>query len=636
MSGASISSSDQQPGVGQLGKWCRINDLGPMPPPQVGHVACVLPERQQAVVWSHWPGALQALLLFDAATASFCVPSAWRGTRTPKYHLGQVLVRAGGRALLVPSEGFPRALQWADLDTFQWSREPATAARGSALPREDLALVAAATIDGTVYVFGGNLTGDFSGSMWALDTRPAVPVWREVVRPAGSPWPCARKRAQAVAVGDRYLVMFGGLVTEVSNATDLWVFDARREQWHEVEARPGEPVPPPREASSLCEYHAFGAPEATHALLYGGCAITGATLGDLWALDLRSLRWRELRSASASVRGFSGHLNFVLGRHLFVHSGFVRPWVYNERMFKLDLPEAVLCPGERPDSAPARGWACIRCGCVTSRKCSKCGRVPLCSEECQEWVLETHGPQCFTPEESVEAVHRVAKLEAENKELREQLAQFTGKLQRQTAFIVCLRREVEERQQAIDLKSSVVGSLSERVGELKRELQGKTDLMQDLAAQMQDQTQKSAEATAQLAASVELLQRERSTLVSDICSKEKEALNLKSTVTDLVKQREDMQHRLAELDETKKWNEEEYHKALEKLGSTSIDLSKVSQEFRDLTTCPICCEPNVPRNCTLSGCGHVFCKPCAEAILQRSSMCPLCRTRFSTIKQLYM
>jgi uncharacterized protein (TIGR03437 family) len=136
-------------------------------------------------------------------------------------------------------------------------------------------------------LFGGQASGFFS-DVWAFDT--ARQVWTQLAPSQSGP---SNRYGHSMIYDpprDRIVVSHG--FTNAGRFDDTWAFDLSTNRWRDIS--PSGPRPLRR-----CLHHAVHDPVNGRMLLYGGCASPSGPcpLGDLWAFDLDTHRWRELTTA---------------------------------------------------------------------------------------------------------------------------------------------------------------------------------------------------------------------------------------------------------------------------------------------------------------------------------------------------
>lgn len=134
-------------------------------------------------------------------------------------------------------------------------------------------------------LFGGQASGFFN-DVWSFDI--AMQRWTRLANATG---PNERYGHSAVldAQTNRLIISHG--FTDSGRFDDTWAFDLNTNLWTNL--RPQGPLPLKR-----CLQHMVLDPATRIAYLFGGCAsgFGPCPLNDLWALDLKTNRWTEIRS----------------------------------------------------------------------------------------------------------------------------------------------------------------------------------------------------------------------------------------------------------------------------------------------------------------------------------------------------
>ncbi len=191
-----------------------------------------------------------------------------------------------------------------------WSL-PATQGKGPG-PRRGHVMVA---VDAELIVLGGrDGVGNAREDIYALDITTLM--WRTVDQLADGPTP--RFGANAVALANGKILLFGGEDEVWGERNDLWSFDVKPGRWTRIRAgdlgadgridgaiaaMPDACAPPAdvlKHSASDPERRAFAAlvadSDGQTVWLFGGQGVCGA-LGDLWRLDLSTYSWARTRGA---------------------------------------------------------------------------------------------------------------------------------------------------------------------------------------------------------------------------------------------------------------------------------------------------------------------------------------------------
>lgn len=210
--------------------------------------------------------------------------------------------------------GFPRNDLWAfSLDFRSWTPIAASPAPAQRFGHT----VVFDSLRRRLIVFGGQAAGFFN-DVWAYDI--AAGSWRLLASDTG---PEKRYGHSGIydPVRDRMIISHG--FTTRGRFDDTWSFDLAANVWRNI--TPAGPLPVRR-----CLHHAVHDPDNDQMLLYGGCASGvgtqeggGCPLGDLWAFDLNTNRWRELKpSNKPPARQWYGLAFDAARRRMVVFGGF--------------------------------------------------------------------------------------------------------------------------------------------------------------------------------------------------------------------------------------------------------------------------------------------------------------------------
>lgn len=221
------------------------------------------------------------------------VAGAWDAAR------GRFVIFGGDEG--VPVECYPQTdfvgETWAfhtDCDNFERLQvSEAPQSRG----RHAVALDAAR---GWMLIHGGRFRDGTSGAYTLLDDAWAFDFATDTWTLVATGGPAARSNHTAVVAGDRMIVYGGSTSTDGASfdpRSDVWALDLGSGAWTELEIQgegPGERL-----------FHAAAISDDGRTMyVYGGGdegAFTGPFFGDLWALDLETLRWTELHDGGGEA-----------------------------------------------------------------------------------------------------------------------------------------------------------------------------------------------------------------------------------------------------------------------------------------------------------------------------------------------
>jgi N-acetylneuraminic acid mutarotase len=145
-------------------------------------------------------------------------------------------------------------------------------------------------------------------ALWVADCCSDGTTWQwKCCTPSTAMRPPPRVAHTQVAVGDRYVYVFGGragITMGEKPMNDLWKLDTESLEWTMVEPSVSSPPPSPR------SFHRMVAVEPSSIYVFGGCSADGR-LADLFQFDLTTSTWHEL-GASPLLRGRGGANLLVL------------------------------------------------------------------------------------------------------------------------------------------------------------------------------------------------------------------------------------------------------------------------------------------------------------------------------------
>ncbi|MBI2951741.1 hypothetical protein HYY27_06590 [bacterium] len=145
---------------------------------------------------------------------------------------------------------------------------------------------------GRVVIFCGQSSAGFFNDVWAFDLGRET--WQELV--AAGDRPTVRYGSSAVFDAPRNRMVISHGFTSQGRFDDTWAFDLGRNVWTDL--TPASGLRPVKRCLHEAVYDAGG----DRMLLFGGCAsgFGPCPLGDLWAFDLRTNVWTELRPSGAA------------------------------------------------------------------------------------------------------------------------------------------------------------------------------------------------------------------------------------------------------------------------------------------------------------------------------------------------
>lgn len=194
-----------------------------------------------------------------------------------------------------------------------WSEVIAT----SGLTRYDHAL---ASIERTVYLFGGLSAGQIMGDFWSVNlSSSSTPQWQQAAISSTGQVPRARYGHGMVTVGGDTVLLFGGNAGGEGNLLgDMWTMNrlgdgSGQHQW--VQRSFGGDVPSARSKHSM-------ASSSSTAWLFGGLTSSGV-VGDLFSLDMSASEplWKRHDAGGQSPSPRSHHGMAVVGNVVFIYGG---------------------------------------------------------------------------------------------------------------------------------------------------------------------------------------------------------------------------------------------------------------------------------------------------------------------------
>lgn len=127
------------------------------------------------------------------------------------------------------------------------------------------------------------------------------------------------------------VVLFGGKDDGDRNVNEVWRLDLASNTWREVEVE-GETPPPSEDHSAIYD------PLGHRMILYGG--ENGPSTNQLWSLDLKSHRWRNLTDSTAPRREDHTAVFDPLGKRMVVFGGRDERKRTQHDLWALDLDPA--------------------------------------------------------------------------------------------------------------------------------------------------------------------------------------------------------------------------------------------------------------------------------------------------------
>eukprot|EP00250_Pteridium_aquilinum_P004973 c15143_g1_i1 orf=183-1580(-) len=137
--------------------------------------------------------------------------------------------------------------------------------------------------DRKVVVYGGiQSDGIRLDDTWSLDlSEKPLPAWHKVITPCSPP---ARSGHTLTWVSGKHIILFGGRGTKFEVMNDVWLLDMEEESPEWVELRPGE-LHPLRSSPAPRAGHSATLIFGGRVLIYGGEDARRCRKGDVWVLD---------------------------------------------------------------------------------------------------------------------------------------------------------------------------------------------------------------------------------------------------------------------------------------------------------------------------------------------------------------
>ncbi|KAF2356629.1 Galactose oxidase/kelch beta-propeller [Trinorchestia longiramus] len=201
------------------------------------------------------------------------------------FHLGGTGVPFG--------ESSSNCLQVCDLLTGEWERLETGGTKP--LPSYGQAMV---LDEDELYVVGGTTGYEYSMDVHKISVVDRV--WHELYKTRMDQIePMTRYRHEMIRHGDDLLIFGGGQKDDTAPLHRLPAFSLKDLAWHFVGTEPDRILnkyPSPRKCHVMVQHDHY-------VYIHGGCN-ENISFGDMWRLDLRTLRWQELRYGATSPRHF--------------------------------------------------------------------------------------------------------------------------------------------------------------------------------------------------------------------------------------------------------------------------------------------------------------------------------------------
>lgn len=284
-------------------RWLAITPANQGPSARADHSAIIDPVRQQMVVFGGRDGAT-----FGDTWIYELGSRRWRKVvgagPEPRFGHGAVYDAAGRRMIVLMGQGngtdFFNDVWSFDLEQETWRRLKANN-NASDAPRTRYGQSAAIDNRGRVLITHGFSDQGRFDDTWAFELSGSR--WLNIT-PASGPRPLKRCLHELIydAVGDR-LVMFGGCASGFGPCPlgDLWALDLKSNLWSEL--KPTGALPTPRSNPSMVYL-----PTIRQIFLFGG--LSSQASSETWSYDLASNRWNGLESPAGPVPRSSQALGY--------------------------------------------------------------------------------------------------------------------------------------------------------------------------------------------------------------------------------------------------------------------------------------------------------------------------------------
>ncbi|KAK9804932.1 hypothetical protein WJX73_000485 [Symbiochloris irregularis] len=242
----------------------------------------------------------------------------WVRTGHSMVRMGNMLAVVGGTVLGIGEGQRTMDAFWATDDRMEWHRQEPPAGKDRPVTRDSHVCVANG--NEMVMYSGRNQEGRRLNDVWTLDS--ATWHWKRVPTQGAVP---PQRHSAVAAFHRRRLVVIGGCGAE-GPMNDVWALDLAElpPSWKQVNTT--GPRASLRQSAAFCL-------SGDTLYVHGGCG--NFILGDLFALDLATLQWRELGLMGSPK--LQGHTLTVHGDHLWICGGLDEGGNANTRLWRLDL-----------------------------------------------------------------------------------------------------------------------------------------------------------------------------------------------------------------------------------------------------------------------------------------------------------
>ncbi len=494
-----------------------------------------------------------------------------------------------------------------------------------------------AAVPGYIYIFGGrSAVGSVPcNDMFRIDTQKLT---IEKVNPTSKQVPKGRSSACLERVKGRFLVLYGGDCSMTSCCDDLWIFDTKHSSWHNIIVTGQRPIG--LGLSGWAKYIDPNTRQELALLFYGGLSISGTMKNDLWLLNINTLHWNIVETASTTMKALSHHTNLVAGNKLYIYGGTdtvaMAPNIINT-MYCLDISHSM--DTKKIESCT---WTCNHCESVTFNKCSKCSMVQFCDRNCQGAGMDKHGAECakFCGEDETSKKFTLEKeyyekLLKQNEEKNLIISENKQRIEELENMFRKMTKALHEKEELVKFTMNQEEQLVLDINQKTNEIRQYEDTYNAIIEQTDLQRKEFEE-------EIKRLHQERNKL-SEAQKRAKNNVNLlqeqvKSLKTSLDQAEQHSAQKIQHLSSELEKNQLEIKKQKEVFDNTKNELANLRKEIEQLNEqkeCPICFENE--RNHVLQPCGHVFCLECIPKsnVPKTKLQCPICCQQFSGYVRMY-
>jgi len=170
---------------------------------------------------------------------------------------------------------------------------------------------AIAIIGTRLYLFGGQIGGEFLNDLWSFDLNNLLndkPRWEHVQSSCDSP---PHRTGHTCIAHGAMLYLFGGTDGQF-HYSDTWCFDTTTQEWTEMHCIGF--IPAPREGHSAVVVDGV-------IYIFGGRGVDGKDMGDLCGFRISNKRWYMFQNMGPAPNARSGHAMSVIDDRVYVFGG---------------------------------------------------------------------------------------------------------------------------------------------------------------------------------------------------------------------------------------------------------------------------------------------------------------------------